>query len=90
MPGLQWQADTDKGMEGLLLAIADGELDATLVDSNIFSIQSQFYPSLKIGFTLADAQPQAWAFRPGDDDSLLQKSHRLQESSEKLAKCFQL
>ena len=74
LPELKWHADTDKGMEGLLLAIADGELDATLVDSNIFSIQSQFYPGLKIGFTLADAQLQAWAFRPGDDDSLLQQS----------------
>jgi len=74
LPELEWHSDTDKGMEGLLLSIADGELDATLVDSNIFSIQSQFYPSLKVGFTLADVQPQAWAFRPGDDDSLLQKS----------------
>jgi len=74
LPKLQWHADQDRGMEGLLLAIADGELDATLVDSNIFNIQSQFYPNLKIGFTLADEQPQAWAFRSGDDDSLLEKS----------------
>jgi membrane-bound lytic murein transglycosylase F len=58
----------------LLLAIADGELDATLVDSNIFKINSQFYPGLKIGFTLPDVQQQAWAFLPGDDDSLVQKS----------------
>jgi len=62
------------GMEDLLLAIADGEMDATLVDSNIFKINSQFYPGLKIGFTLADHQHQAWAFLPGDDDSLVQKS----------------
>lgn len=61
-------------MEDLLLDIADGELDATLVDSNIFKINSQFYPGLKIGFTLPDVQHQAWAFLPGDDDSLLEKS----------------
>jgi membrane-bound lytic murein transglycosylase F len=74
VPEIHWTTDKDLGMEGLLLAIVDGELDATLVDSNIFSIQSQFYPNLKAGFTLADDQPQAWAFRQGDDDSLLQKS----------------
>lgn len=74
LPDLQWTSEKVMGMEGLLLAIADGELDATLVDSNIFSINSQFYPGLKIGFTLADNQPQAWAFLPGDDDSLVQKA----------------
>ncbi len=74
LPDLQWTSEKVMGMEGLLLAIADGELDATLVDSNIFSVNSQFYPGLKIGFTLADNQPQAWAFLPGDDDSLVQKA----------------
>jgi membrane-bound lytic murein transglycosylase F len=62
------------GMEGLLLAIADGELDATLVDSNIFKLNSQFYPSLKTGFTIADNQPQAWAFQRGEDHSLVQRA----------------
>jgi len=75
LPGLQWTSEKTMGMEGLLLAIADGELDATLVDSNIFNINSQFYPGLNIGFTFADNQPQAWAFLPGDDDSLVQKAH---------------
>ena len=74
LPDLQWTAEKNMGMEGLLLAIADGELDATLVDSNIFRINSQFYPGLNIGFTIADKQPQAWAFLPGDDDSLVQKA----------------
>ena len=74
LPGLKWSVEKNLGMEDLLLAIADGELDATLVDSNIFKINSQFYPGLKIGFTLAENQPQAWAFLPGDDDSLVQKA----------------
>ncbi len=73
LPDLQWTTKKDLGIEGLLLAIADDELDATLVDSNIFKINSQFYPSLKIGFTLSENQPQAWAFLPGDD-SLVQKA----------------
>jgi len=74
LPELHWVAEKNIGMEGLMLAITDGELDATLVDSNIFKINSQFYPRLKIGFTIADEQPQAWAFPAGDDDSLAQQA----------------
>lgn len=88
LPGLQWTAEKDLGMEDLLLAIVDGELDATVVDSNIFDIHSQFYPALKKGFTIADAQPQAWAFLPGDDDSLVQKARsffRVMQENGKLA-----
>ena len=58
LPDLEWTTEKNIGMEGLLLAIANGDLDATLVDSNIFKINSQFYPRLKIGFTFADEQPQ--------------------------------
>lgn len=74
LPDLEWHAEKVMGMESLLLAIADDELDATLVDSSIFKINSQFYPGLKIAFTLPDPQQHAWAFLPGDDDSLVQKA----------------
>jgi len=74
LPELKWTTESDMGMEGLLLAIANGELDATLVDSNIFSINSQFYPRLNVGFTFTDKQPHAWAFIRGDDDSLVEKA----------------
>jgi len=74
VPGLQWTAVKSMGMEDLLLAVADGELDATLVDSNIFQINRQFYPRLRSGFMLAEHQRQAWAFLDGDDDSLVQKA----------------
>ena len=74
LPELQWTSEKTMGMESLLLAVADGELDATLVDSTIFKINSQFYPSLGIAFTMSDSQPYAWAFLPGDDDSLVQRA----------------
>jgi membrane-bound lytic murein transglycosylase F len=74
LPDLEWTTERNLGIEGLLLAIADEELDATLVDSNIYKIHSRFYPGLNIGFTLSEHQPQAWAFLPGDDDSLVQEA----------------
>lgn len=74
LPDLQWTSEKSIGMEDLLLAISDDELDATLVDANIFKTHSQFYPRLKSGFELTDRQHQAWAFLPGDDDSMVQKA----------------
>ena len=74
LPDLKWTPAKSVGMEDLLLAIADGELDVTLVDSNIFKTSGQFYPRLRPGFTLEEQQHQAWAFLPGDDDSLVQKA----------------
>ncbi len=73
-PGLDWEARSDVGIEDLLLAVSDGAIDVTLVDSNIFSINRSFYPRLDTAFTLPGTIPHAWAFRPGADDSLAQKA----------------
>ena len=73
-PRLQWEPRDDVGMEELLLAVADGAIDATLVDSNIFSLSGHFYPRIAVAFTLPGTLPHAWAFAPGSDDSLLQKA----------------
>ncbi|MBT8038658.1 MAG: membrane-bound lytic murein transglycosylase MltF [Gammaproteobacteria bacterium] len=70
LPGLEWEARHDVGMEELLLAVSDGAIDATLVDSNIFSLNGRYYPRVAIGFTLPDTIPHAWAFPKGSDRSL--------------------
>jgi membrane-bound lytic murein transglycosylase F len=73
IPGLDWSAHADAAMEDLLQAIDDGELDATLVDTSIFTANHAFYPNVKTAFSLDDApRQQAWAFRKNDDDSLAQ------------------
>jgi len=74
LPELQWTTEQNAGIEDLLIAVAEGDQDATLVDSNIFRINRQFYPRVRTGFTLPDKQPHAWAFQSGDDDSLVQKA----------------
>ncbi|HSM69364.1 MAG TPA: membrane-bound lytic murein transglycosylase MltF [Xanthomonadales bacterium] len=75
IPGLNWEALPDAGMEDLLLAVAEGDIDATLVDSNILRINRQFYPRVNRAFTLDQTQPQAWAFRMDEDDSLVEQAH---------------
>lgn len=76
VPGLEWTAVVEAGMEDLLLAVSEGRIDATLVDSNILRINKQFYPRVNRGFTLEQTQPQAWAFQKDNDDSLVQQAHR--------------
>lgn len=73
-PELRWEVRSDVGIEDLLLAVADGAVDVTLVDSNIFAINRSFYPRLRVAFALPGAVPHAWAFAPGSDDTLAQKA----------------
>jgi len=76
VPDLSWTAAEDAGMEDLLLAVSEGSIDATLVDSNILRINKQFYPRVNRGFSLEQTQPQAWAFQRDNDDSLVQQAYR--------------
>lgn len=75
IPGLEWESRGDVGMEALLLAVADGAIDATLLDSNIFRLNGHFYPRVAVGFTLPGTLPLSWAFRAGPDDSLVSEAY---------------
>ncbi len=74
LPALVWEPVAEVGIEDLLLAVDHGELDATLVDENIFAINRPFYPNVRSAFALDEPQPQAWAFQRDDDDSLVQQA----------------
>jgi membrane-bound lytic murein transglycosylase F len=73
-PELEWESRSDVGIEDLLLAVSDGVIDATLVDSSIYKLHSHFYPRATTAFSLPGTLPHAWAFPPGPDDSLVQKA----------------
>jgi membrane-bound lytic murein transglycosylase F len=73
-PSISWEARSDVGMEELLLAVADGAIDLTLVDSNIFGLSKDFYPGVAAAFTLPGTLSHAWAFPVGSDDSLAQQA----------------
>jgi membrane-bound lytic murein transglycosylase F len=74
LPDLEWEPRSDVGIEDLLLAISDGAIDATLIDSNIYRLNKPFYPRVATAFSLPGTLPHAWAFPPGSDDSLAQKA----------------
>jgi membrane-bound lytic murein transglycosylase F len=73
-PGLEWEPRSDVGMEALLLAVSDGAIDATLVDSTIFKLNGHYYPGIATGFALPGTLPLAWAFPRGPDNSLVRKA----------------
>ncbi|MDH4001342.1 MAG: membrane-bound lytic murein transglycosylase MltF [Xanthomonadales bacterium] len=75
VPDLAWESRSDVGMESLLLAVADGAIDATLLDSNIYKLNGHYYPRVAVGFTLPGTLPLSWAFPAGTDDSLQNEAY---------------
>jgi membrane-bound lytic murein transglycosylase F len=52
--------------------VADGSIDYTVVDSNVFAIHKAYFPKLKVAFPLIKDEPFAW-FYPKDGDLSLYK-----------------
>ena len=81
-PDLAWQEVDDADVESLLEAVNQGEVDYTILDSNIFEVYRRFYPTLREAFTLSQPQPIAWAFPPGEDRSLIDEADLFFEALE--------
>jgi len=81
VPGLEWEPRSDVGMEELILAVSDGAIDVTLMDSNIYTLNGHYYPAVAVGFTLPGSLPLAWAFPPGPDDSLVQQARTFMQQA---------
>lgn len=56
--------------EELLAAIANGELDYTVTDTNTLSIARRRFPDLSIGFTVLESTPLAWQLSEYGDAAL--------------------
>jgi membrane-bound lytic murein transglycosylase F len=52
--------------EELIRRVAEGELEATVADSNIALLNRRYYPHIRIAFPISEEQPLAWAVRKGD------------------------
>ncbi|MES0873798.1 membrane-bound lytic murein transglycosylase MltF [Sinimarinibacterium thermocellulolyticum] len=75
-PGLRWEEVADVETEELLLAVANGELDYTIANSDLLAINRRYYPDLRTAFALAERQTLAWAFSAQRDRSLLRAAER--------------
>lgn len=69
-PGLEWHAVDDAEIEDLLLRVREHHALFTIADSNIVELSQQFYPELRVAFSLQPPEELAWAFPQGPDNSL--------------------
>ncbi len=70
LPELTWLENREVGVEELVRRVAAGEIDYTIVDSNIFDLLQQSYPDAREAFAIGAETPIAWALPKSTDTSL--------------------
>ena len=75
-PSLTWVENDRLESEELLTMVAEKKIDYTIANSNIVAINRFLYPDLKVAFDVGPAQPLAWAFPPGPDNSLYEAAEQ--------------
>jgi len=71
-PGIHWQVANSSGPDDLLVALAQGRIDYTIVNENEFRITHRFYPQLRVALKVGEPQPIAWAVARKNDSTLYQ------------------
>jgi len=69
-PDLSWTENAEVGIEALVRHVAAGEIDYTIVDSNVFDLLQYSHPEARVGFSLSSKIPLAWALPKTSDTSL--------------------
>ena len=65
-PLLTWVEHTQRSSDELIRRVAEGEIDYTVADSNLFELLRHFYPDLRVAFPLGPSDQVAWALPKGD------------------------
>jgi len=68
LPELLYETSVEHSSEQLLAQVSKGEIDCTVVDSNIFSVNNRYYPALRKAFSISDNKKLAWILREGDKE----------------------
>ncbi|MCW8955617.1 MAG: membrane-bound lytic murein transglycosylase MltF [Gammaproteobacteria bacterium] len=64
IPGLHWHVSTEESTEQLLEKVWQKNIDCTLADSNVVSINRRYYPELMVAFPVSEEQSLAWVISP--------------------------
>lgn len=67
-PELKWQTTGELSIEQVLEKLVNKEVDCTVIDSNIFSLNHLYYPVLKAAFSFSEKQSLAWVLPPNSAD----------------------
>ena len=63
LPDLVWEFSDELNSEQLLEKIWSAEIDCTVVDSNIASVNRRYFPELNVAFSLRQTEPLAWVLK---------------------------
>lgn len=80
-PDLRWTETEDNQVEDLLQMVWEGLLELTIADSHVLALNRQYFPELMAAFTIQNPVRLAWAFPPGEDDSLYRAAAKFLESA---------
>ncbi len=78
---LSWRPNKNTEINDLLQKLSEGEIEYMICDSNDFSFNQRFYPSLRKGFQISGIQGLAWAFPKSRDTSLLNAANDFLEAA---------
>ncbi|MEW5734399.1 MAG: membrane-bound lytic murein transglycosylase MltF [Thermodesulfobacteriota bacterium] len=67
---LTWESNSDYSEDQLLEMVAQGEIEATVADSNLTAVNQRYYPQLAVAFSLSEKQNLAWVTRKNDVELL--------------------
>jgi len=87
---LRWNETDERSIADLLQMVWEGLLDVTIADSHTIALNRQYFPELRIGFTVGEPEGLAWAFRSGKDDSLHREARRFLSTMSKSGELAQL
>ena len=60
---ITYSVSMDASTGQLLEMVNDKKIDCTMADSNIFSLNQRYYPTLSFAFSMSDREPLAWVMR---------------------------
>jgi membrane-bound lytic murein transglycosylase F len=60
--GIHWEERENTNVENLVEALAQEEIDYTIVDSHLLSLMQYYYPQIGAGISLGNPDQIAWAF----------------------------
>jgi membrane-bound lytic murein transglycosylase F len=90
LPTLRWIETEDKTTADLLQLVWKGLLDITITDSHAIALNRQYFPELRIAFTIGQPEGLAWAFRGEKDDTLHAEAQRFLAQMKKSGELAQL
>ncbi len=64
-PELKWEVTNDLSTEQVLEKVENREVDCTVIDSNIMSLNRRYYPNLIVAFPISEEQELAWMLPMG-------------------------